>query len=270
MSEANYNELSHEQLIVLLQSKDKELEEQEEKYEELAEAFSNFSFDVFNSPEIDEFNVNSPDEIKFSDLIVTEDDVDNTREVSSAESTYDENKNNHEELIESIYEARKNLFTFAIDSWIEKRKLGIEPGFMDNSAGIYNRINVNYNDYNFADKQLSKLVEYDTTDNFISVFGLQRTLNILSKAYEKLPKKDGNVNEQITKNIERFIKIAMEKDPLKISFGTYTTLEEKETFLNKYFTGSNLLVLNRVKKEKALLSQIIDEKSINSTPKRRI
>ena len=52
MSEINYNSLSNEQLIALLQSKDKELEEQEEKYEQLAEAFGNFSAEVFYNPEI--------------------------------------------------------------------------------------------------------------------------------------------------------------------------------------------------------------------------
>ena len=270
MSEINYNTLSNEQLIALLQSKDKELEEQEEKYEELAEAFGNFSAEVFYNPEIDQFNLNSPDDINFSDLIVSGEEVDNSSEVSRAESSYDENKSNHEAIIESVYEARKNLFTFAVNSWIEKRKIGIEPHFMDSSAGIYDRLDFDYNDYNFVDKELSKLVKYETTENFISIFGIPRTLYIFSHAYNRLPEKDEEANENIKGKIEKFIKIAMAKEPLKISYSVYTTFEEKEAFLNKYFTGSDFLIINKVKKERELLNQIIEEQPLTATTKRRM
>lgn len=268
MSEINYNTLSNEQLIALLQSKDKELEEQEEKYEQLAEAFGNFSAEVFYNPEIDQLNVSSPDEINFSDLIVNEDDIDNSREVASAESTHEDNKNNHEALIGSIYEARKQLFNFAIDTWITKQKLGIEPSLMDSSSGIYDRMNVDYNDYSFVDKQLVRLIKYETVENFVSGLGLQRALNVFSNAYKTLSK--ANKEDGIEQKIEKIIKIAMERDPLKISFQSFTTMEEKENFLNKYFPGSELLIINKVKKERELLNQIIEEQPLTATTKRRM
>ena len=249
MSE-NYEGLSSEELISLLKQRDIRIKEQGKEMQEAYNAlYQNNEFDQINIEEYEPLDFNSIQEY--------------SGDLGNLEDSESNNKSNYNSITKEIYDARKQLFSYSINNWINKYNNGNAPAFYEDSVGIIARLDVDYGNHNFVYSELSRLigkVPFSDFENYLSATTLLSTYKHLysqKNHFENGIFKDFKEKE----SFEQFITFIFEEKEFNYGLKLYNNYEDKLSLLNSLYPKNDFILSYQSKKEKEALEEVIKSNS---------
>lgn len=247
MSE-NYEGLSSEELISLLKQRDIKIKEQTEEIQNIVSVlYVDNGFDCINIE-------------KFEDIDLSDED---NLDIAKLESAVDKNESNYNSLTQDIFYYRKQLFSYSVNSWLRKYNNGNAPAFYEDSVGIIQRIDVDYESANFVYSELSQLigkVPFNDLEQYLS-------LSTLLFTYKELHSKKGNskngilINPNEQESFEQFITFIFDEKEFKYGLKLYNNHEDKLSLLNSFYPKNDFILSYQSKKEKEALEEVIKSNS---------
>lgn len=247
MSE-NYDGLSSEELISLLKQRDIKIKEQTEEIQNIVSVlYVDNGFDCINIE-------------KFEDIDLSDED---NLDIAKLESAVDKNESNYNSLTQDIFYYRKQLFSYSVNSWLRNYNNGNAPAFYEDSVGIIQRIDVDYESANFVYSELSQLigkVPFNDLEQYLS-------LSTLLFTYKELHSKKGNskngilINPNEQESFEQFITFIFDEKEFKYGLKLYNNHEDKLSLLNSFYPKNDFILSYQSRKEKEALEEVIKSNS---------
>lgn len=252
---SEYENLSHAELIKMLEKKDNDIENLQEK-------LNDFYVSIFSKTSLDEVSINSPDNFSFSELVISDDEHDNSREVSSAESVFSNNSSQVTQLNSEILSQRKIRLEEAVEHYKSLHTSDVDVG-LDN---IKELSELDYENYEYAHKILAKLVGHTSNYELNLYFGTAKCLNIFSAAAKDI-KEDNPKIPFIETFIEHFLSDSVKHK--RFADNEFMDYSAKLSFLNNYFKQS-LVTSISVRKEQHFLKESLEPVIKNNINQNRI
>ena len=249
MSE-NYDGLSSEELISLLKQRDIKIKEQEEEMKEAYNA-------LYQNNEFDQIGIEEYESLDFGSI------QEYSGDLMNLENSESNNKSNYNAITKEIYDARKQLFSYSVNNWIKKYNSGNAPAFYEDSVGIMARIDVDYDNRNFVETELSKLIGKVSFNDFKSYLSISTLLSTYKHLYSQKEHFENGIlkDSKEKESFEQFITFIFEEKEFNHGFKLYNNYDDKLSLLNSLYPKNDFILSYQSKKEKEALEEVIKSNS---------